>query len=215
MLPLVILRPEPGASATASRARAMGIEAHTIPLFEIAPLPWQAPDPAGFDAIVMTSANAALHGGSELERLKALPVRAVGGATTAAARAAGFTVISTGDGGVDAIPQPAGERLLHLAGRDHRASGAATTIPVYEARQIEVPQGLDVLGECVAAVHSPRAGRRLSELVEERSRIAIAAISPAAADACGSGWRGIHAAPQPSDAALLALAARLCDSPMP
>ena len=77
------------------------------------------------------------------------------------------------------------------------------------------PAGLDAIDECVVAVHSPRAGRRLGELVDRRSRITIAAISPAAAEACGAGWKRVHAAPQPNDAALLALAARLCESPGP
>jgi len=193
----------------------MGLETRIVPLFEIIPLPWAAPDPEEFDALIMTSANAIRHGGTELEGLKPLPVHAVGAATAVAARAAGFIVASIGEGGSRDMALPADERLLHLAGRDHRASGAATTIPVYEARAVEGPGGLDAIGNCVVAVHSPRAGRRLAELVADRSRTAIAAISQAAAEACGPGWKRVHAPPQPSDAALLALAARLCDSPDP
>jgi len=209
--PLVILRPEPGASATADQARAMGLDVRTIPLFEIVPLPWTSPDPTQFDALVVTSANALRHGGAELERLKALPVYAVGAATAAVARASGFDVTAIGEGGVRAMRLPKEERLLHLAGREHADSGATMTIPVYEA--IEVSSDLNALDDCVVAVHSPRAGRRLGELVERRSRITIAAISPAAAEACGTGWQRVHAASQPNDEALLALAARLCDSP--
>ncbi len=213
MKPLIIVRPEPGATSTAEQARAMGLEARTIPLFAIAPLAWTAPDPDQFDAIVMTSANAARHGGAGLERLKDLPVHAVGAATAAAARAAGFTVVAVGEGGAAAIDLPRDRRLLHLAGRDHLPISGATTIPVYEARAIANPAGLDELGESVVAVHSPRAGHRLAELVTSRSRISIAAISPAVAEACGAGWKRVHAAPHPTDAALLALAARLCESP--
>ena len=213
MRPLVILRPEPGSSATAAEARAMGMEVRTVPLFEIVPVAWTAPDPARFDAIVMTSANAVRHGGPELERLKALPVRAVGAATAGAARAVGFTVSAIGDGGAGDMRLPADERLLHLAGREHIDTGATLTIPVYEARPIPSPLGLESIDGCVIAVHSPRAGRQLSELVDRRSGILIAAISPAAAEACGLGWKRVHSAPQPNDAALLALAARLCDSP--
>ena len=191
----------------------MGLEVRTLPLFEIVPLPWMAPDPAQFDAIVFTSANAVRHGGAELEQLKALPVYAVGAATAAAARAAGFDVTAIGEGGVREMQLPSEQRLLHLAGREHADSGAAMTITVYEARPIEMPDGLDALHDCVAAIHSPRAGRRLGELAERRSGIVIAAISAAAAEACGTGWKGVHAAPQPNDEALLALAARLCESP--
>jgi uroporphyrinogen-III synthase len=211
--PLVILRPEPGASATAAEARAMGMTVLVVPLFEIVPAAWTAPDPNAFDAIVMTSANAVRHGGAGLRRLKSLPVLAVGPATAAAARAAGLTVTAIGEGGARDLRLPAGQRLLHLAGREHVAIGAATVIPVYEARPIPSPDGLEAIGKCVVAVHSPRAGRRLGELVAKRSQIAIAAISPAAAAACGDGWKRIHAAHQPNDSALLALAARLCESP--
>jgi uroporphyrinogen-III synthase len=62
----------------------------------------------------------------------------------------------------------------------------------------------------VAAVHSPRAGARLAELSAERDRTAIAAISPAAAEACGTGWERVECAVRPDDDSLLAVAALLC-----
>ena len=55
---LLVLRPEPGASATAGRARTLGLDPVLMPLFEIEPIAWTAPDPAGFDALLLTSANA-------------------------------------------------------------------------------------------------------------------------------------------------------------
>jgi uroporphyrinogen-III synthase len=64
----------------------------------------------------------------------------------------------------------------------------------------------------VALIHSPRAGRRFTELVEDRSSISIAAISPAAAEAVGGGWKLVASAEHPTDDALLALAARLCNN---
>jgi uroporphyrinogen-III synthase len=67
----------------------------------------------------------------------------------------------------------------------------------------------------VALIHSPRAARRFAELVTDRSSIAIAAISPAAAEGIGSGWKSVAIADQPSDEALLALAATLCNKPDP
>ena len=51
MRPLFILRPEPGASATAAEARAMGLEARDHPFVRGRPLPWTAPDPGQFDAL--------------------------------------------------------------------------------------------------------------------------------------------------------------------
>lgn len=210
---LILLRPEPAASRTAAKAAALGLTVAKIPLFEVRPVEWTIPDPAGFDALVLTSANAVRHGGPGLERLKPLPVHAVGEATAAEARGAGFAIASFGDGGIESLALPAGKRLLHLAGRDHRAIPGATAVVVYEARPIARPQGLDTLAGSVVAVHSPAAGRRLGELAgDQRSSIAVAAISRAAAEACGPGWQCVEAASAPTDTALLALAARLCES---
>jgi uroporphyrinogen-III synthase len=55
----------------------------------------------------------------------------------------------------------------------------------------------------------------LAELVSDRSPVVIAAISKAAAEAVGDGWKSVAIADQPSDEALLALAARLCNKPHP
>lgn len=211
---LVVLRPEPGASRTVERAQALGLDAVAMPLFIIEPLAWTVPDPADFDALLLTSANAIRHGGAGLAQLRSLPTYTVGEATAEAARAAGFTVVSVGTNGVDAllagvVPETG---LLHLAGEDRRAPSIArnvTAITVYRA--VPILDRLDI-GGCVAAVHSPRAGQRLAELVAERATIAVAAISPAAADAAGSGWERVDAAEASNDTALLALAARLCNN---
>ena len=212
MKPLLILRPEPGNSATAARARALGLIPVQRPWFAIGALPWAAPDPAAFDGLLLTSANAIRHGGPELAKLKTLDVFAVGEATAEAARSAGFRVAMTGAGGVDALLAmlPGQQRLLHLTGADHRRADTrhlVTSQAVYLAAPLmpEIPAG-----EQVALVHSPRAGARLADLARNRSATAIAAISAAAARACGDGWRSLDWPPSPNDADLLALAARLC-----
>ena len=142
-----------------------------------------------------------------------LPALAVGEATATAARAAGFDVTLTGAAGVDALLEDlsGSARLLHLAGADHRPAPSrhsVETVIVY--RSVALPDPLLPPGPLVALVHSPRAGARLAALQPDRSPIAIAAISPAAAAACGDGWADLAVADQPSDPALLALAARLC-----
>lgn len=215
MRKLVILRPEPGASASVAAARATGLEAVAMPLFEVRALDWTAPDPARFDGIVLTSANAARHGGAELDKLKALPVHAVGETTADAARRAGFTVASIGAGSGEELVAglPHGLRLLHLAGRDHRVLPVEQAIAIYEAVELPAPKGLDQLSGAVIAVHSPRAGRRLGELARDKVSIAVAAISPTAAAACGTGWEDVAIASQPTDRALLAVAAGLCEKP--
>ena len=160
----------------------------------------------------LTSANAVRCGRDQLAGLSALPTYCVGEATAVAARAKGFAVAGTGAEDAAALVElvPKGLRLLHLAGRDHRAIPGVTSIVVYDSAVIDSPPLLEALSGGVAMVHSPRAGARLAELVEARGNIAIAAISEAAALACGSGWREVAAISAPGDGALLALAAALC-----
>lgn len=213
MKSLLVLRPEPGNSATATRARAMGLEIVQCPLFAVEPVAWSAPDAGRFDALLLTSANALRHGGSELAKLRQLDGVAVGETTAAAARDAGFRIADVGTSGVEALLErlPGEQRLLHLTGADHhRATSRHAIETIVAYRSVALPARSLPTGPCVALVHSARAGSRLAELVTDRSTIAIAAISPAAASACGGGWDALEAAGQPCEAALLALAARLC-----
>ncbi|MDQ3144228.1 MAG: uroporphyrinogen-III synthase [Pseudomonadota bacterium] len=216
MRTLVILRPEPGASRSAARASALGLNPVVCPLFVVEPVGWTAPDPDRFDALLLTSANAVRHAGPALAALASLPVIAVGDATAAAAREAGLAVCRVGTSGVEALlgTVPLRKRLLHLAGEDRLASQTGHSIEVvtvYCAAAIAAPPLLPLAG-AVVAVHSPRASARLAELTEDRSATMVAAISEAAAAACGSGWERVDWAPEPSDSGLLALAARLCQS---
>jgi uroporphyrinogen-III synthase len=217
---VLVLRPEPSASATAAQARALGLEPVVIPLFEIEPIAWQAPEPARFDALLLTSANAVRAGGEQLTALRGLPVHAVGEATADAAREAGFDVASRGDAGVDRLLDSLEPdlKLLHLCGEDRREGVHArqhiTALVVYRSKARDGAD-LSAAGDAVALVHSPRAARRFSALAPHRSSIAIAAISPAVVEAAGDGWAAIAAAESPTDEALLALAARLCNKPAP
>ena len=217
---LLVLRPEPGASATVERARRVGLDAAAVPLFEVEPLGWEAPEAASFDGLLVTSANAIRLGGEELQKLLGLEVYAVGTATADAAREAGFDVASTGDAGVDRLLGSIEQdlKLLHVCGQHRReprdVRQEITALPVYHASAIDNPD-LSTASGAVALIHSPRGGRRFAELVRDRSTIAVAAISPEAGEAVGSGWQSVHAAEQPTDDALLALAASLCNKPDP
>jgi uroporphyrinogen-III synthase len=220
MKPLVIVRPEPGASATAEAARKLGLDPVVMPLFSIEPVGWEAPSSEKFNALLFTSANALRHGGSGLEAIRYLPAHCVGEATAAAAREGGFNVASVGTGGVDALLQqlPAGLKLLHLCGADWREPASATQsiehVPVYRAAEVDAPDIHRIEG-AIVAVYSPRAARVLGRHVDRagltRGQIAIAAISRAAAEAVRSGWQALEIAAEPTDSALLAIAARLCD----
>jgi len=216
MASLLILRPEPGARRTLARAAALGLDARSLPLFEVVALPWEAPDPADFDALLLTSANAVRQ--ADLARYHSLPVHAVGAATAQAALDAGFADVQTGPGDVASLLASLTPplRLLHPCGADRRdaeASGIAIVhMPVYASRLAD-PAGLDdALAEApVVLLHSPRAAARFAALVADREELRLAAISAAAAQAAGTGWRAVAIATTPDDQALLAIAARLCE----
>ena len=106
---------------------------------------------------------------------------------------------------------PPALRLLHLAGEDHipNQDRRIDRRIVYRSATIADP-GLPPLADLVAAIHSPRAGARLSEVANDRRTTIIAAISEAAAAACGSGWEEVGVAGEPNDKSLLVLAASLC-----
>jgi uroporphyrinogen-III synthase len=219
MRPLVIVRPEPAASATAAAARQLGLGPVILPLFELEPVEWRASDPNDFDALLVTSANALLFGGAELARLKPLPAHCVGEATAAAARDRGFAIASIGSGGVNSLlgSLPDGLRLLHLCGAERREPAGTrqviTAVPVYRAAAIDPPAAFTSLREAVIAVHSPRAAARLADISTQKEFLSIAAISEAAAEAAGAGWKQVRSAAGPTDSALLALAAELCNKP--
>jgi uroporphyrinogen-III synthase len=211
---LLIVRPQPGADESAERARALGLEPRVAPLFETRQLAWTPPDPGRFDAILLTSANAARLAGDGLKPFLALPCYAVGARTAAAARAAGFADIRTGqaDGAaIAALAARDGARsILHLCGRDHAALGGVTHVPVYAAEPSgALPPGL---GEAMVLLHSPRAAARFASLAGDRSRFALVAISAQTAEAAGGGWRSVAVADAPTDEALLELAAKLCQT---
>ena len=219
---VLILRPEPGASESAARARALGLAPVVAPLFEVRPVAWAPPEGAA-EALLLTSANAARHGGPQLASLRHLPCYAVGEATAAAARAAGSEDVRTGPGdGAAAVAMMAGDgvrRALHLCGRDHlplRHDGVAIERRiVYEAVAADrLPAAaVDALvSGALVLLHSPRAASTFAGLVAERSGVRIAAISAAAAEAAGDGWAEVAVAPEPRDQPLLELAARLCNS---
>jgi uroporphyrinogen-III synthase len=210
--PLLVLRPQPGADATAERARAFRLQPAVAPLFAIRAMPWTAPSAAAFDALLFTSASAVRAAG-DVSAYAHLPVVAVGDATADAARTAGLTIAETGDAdGRAVVAASRFARLLHLAGRRHAPldDPRVTSVPVYAAEALPPPP---LPNEGVALLHSGRAARRFAAIVADRGGYDLVTISPAVAADAGDGWRSVVAAAQPRDAAMLALAAPLCESP--
>ena len=125
---VLVLRPEPGASATVERARELGLDAVAVPLFEIEPVAWEAPEAARFDGLLLTSANAV--------RMRRRAARAAARASRSMRSARrrprlrarpASTLRQPAMSGVDRLLgsiEPELE-LLHLCGEDRRGAGRA------------------------------------------------------------------------------------------
>ncbi|KMS54382.1 uroporphyrinogen III synthase [Novosphingobium barchaimii LL02] len=223
-MPVLILRPEPGASATLAAARASGLMAHVFSLFEVRALPWEPVHRAGVDALLLGSANALRHGGAALTAYRGLPAYAVGETTAQAARDFGLNVVATGKGGLQPMLNaldPAHRRLLRLAGRERielaiPEGAAVITREVYASEPLPMTPDLAALlaRPALALLHSGEAAAHFAQLCDEagiaRAQIRLAAIGPRVAARAGTGWADIRCAQSPDDAALLALAARMC-----
>lgn len=213
MRPVLVLRPQPGADATAARARALGLEPIVAPLFRIVPREWDWAGPA--EALLVTSANAARMLGADPDRT--LPVYAVGEATAAALRDTGFERLTVGQAGVAALVAQASadgvRHMLHLAGEDRTEFEPGLvridTRIVYAAEPVspEPVFSQALAGSAVTLLHSARAAERFAELAGTGHR--VAALSAQVLSA-GGAWMTSIVAERPTDDALLAAAARLC-----
>ena len=226
--PLLVVRPEPGNAATLAAASALGLPAHGDPLFEVVPVAWTAPPVAGFDSVLIGSANVLRHGGEALVGYATLPAYVVGQATAEAARQAGFAVAAVGCGGLQGLVARLAEdgrhRVLRLAGAEHvplaiPTDAAIETVVVYEARPLPLRATMvALLGQnAVVMLHSAAAARHLAaecdRLSIARHNVALACIGPRVGAASGEGWASVASAERPDDTALLALAARMCQNP--
>jgi len=223
MIPVVTIRPEPGNAATCAAGAALGLAMIGCPLSELRPLPWQVPDPDEFDALLLGSANA-LPMAAELPlettwlpMVTTKPALCVGEATAAAARALGTPVLGVGRGGLQQLldgTDPLPPRLLRLGGADHVPVTAPPGVSilfraVYHLAPLPLPDRLRA--PFVLLLHSAAAaGHFRTQWTGPRDAIRIAALGPRIAAAAGPGWAELRCPAQPTDAALLALAAKMC-----
>lgn len=220
MKPLLVLRPEPGAGKTAAKARDLQLEPVVEPLFEVRSLDWSVDAVTSYDCLFITSSNSLKYHNECLDGLRSLPVLCVGGATADTARAAGFSNVRAGDGDAVALADLAADlgyrAILWLAGQPStEVRHPDLTFDVkytYQTPELAWTdaQMLALRRPAVALLHSPRAARRFSELVPDKSQIDIVAISEKAAMAAGPGWASVHWPDAPTDDAMLTLAAPLC-----
>jgi uroporphyrinogen-III synthase len=224
MKQLIIVRPEPAASATLLTARSLGLNAQTHPIFVVRPIPWIPVPREDIDAVVLGSANAIRHAGAALNDLRGLPAYCVGQTTATAAQAAGFTVARIGTGGLQNVLNallPEHKRLLRLAGVSHVPLRVAPDVSM-ETREVyasvPMPMGkrLDKALEqpSVVMLHSGDAAEHFAAICHEagidRRHIALALIGPRLLEHAKDGWAEVRTAQLPSDAALLALAKEMC-----
>lgn len=225
MIPLAVIRPEPGCAETLSAARALGLEAQGFPLFRVVAVAWKPPPVGNLDALLAGSANVFRQGGPALAAYRHLPVHAVGAATAAAARACGFTVATVGSGGLQGVLDgiAPGTRLLRLAGAERVALTAPpgvtmTERTVYASTAQPMPADLARLlaAPAVVLLHSAEAARHLraqcARLGLARGHIHLVCIGPRVAAAADGGWASVATAAAANETALLAKAAELCQT---
>jgi len=224
MIPLIVIRPEPGCSATLRAARDAGLPTHGFPLFLVEPVAWDAPAGDEVDAVLIGSANALRHGGPGLALYAGKPVYAVGQATAEAAHGAGFAVAAIGSGGLQGVLDrdvPGGITLLRLAGEERVPLVIAPGIKVIsrvayrsQAQPLGAELSRDLSRGALVLLHSAAAARHFAQecdrLALPRTAIRLAALGPRIADAAGDGWGMVRSAAAPNDAALLALADEMC-----
>lgn len=224
MIPLVIVRPAPGAAATVAAAAAQGLVASAHPIFAVRPLPWASVPRANIDAVILGSANAVRHGGAALEEFVGVPAYCVGQTTAIAAASRGLQVVQTGRGGLQQVLGSLAAqhcRLLRLAGTS-RVPLALPDGVTMETREVYATDPLP-MGEmlervlrtpAVVMLHSGEAADHFAAICAQaridRLCIRLATIGPRVAAMAGAGWQAVGTAARPSDAALLALAREMC-----
>jgi uroporphyrinogen-III synthase len=217
-----ITRAEPGASRTAEKLRALGHEPVVAPLLQVQVLPG-AIDLDGVGALAFTSGNglrAFAERSADPDFGRALPVFAVGDATAAAARKAGFADVASAAGDLDALAR----LIVAQAGRLHgtvlapgprepagdlpgalAAHGvAARPLALYETLPLAPPTDMGLVD--AALIHSPKAAERLAAVMAGAPGPAAYCISPAAAaPLAGRPFARVEWAALPDEDSLLAL----------
>jgi uroporphyrinogen-III synthase len=226
----LITRPRAEAEALAAALERRGIAAVIAPMLEIVFRPAGPLELDGVQALLCTSANG-VRALAQASAERGLPLFAVGDATAAAARHAGFTAVASAAGDADALARlaaarldPQAGRLLHVAGGavagDLAGALAARGFAVaravlYDARPAtalseEARRALSGGEIDLALFFSPRSAATFVELASAAglahacAGITAIAISAAVDRALAAlGWRARHIADKPDRRALL------------
>jgi uroporphyrinogen-III synthase len=232
----LVTRPRAEAVALAEALAMRGIEAIIEPLLDIHYRDEPAPDLAGVQAVLCTSANG-VRALARLSRERGIALFAVGEATAARARDEGFTRVESAGGNVEDLARLAGQRLrpgagrlLHVAGSDVagdlagmlREDGfAVDRVVLYEARPVPILSASTVAALQSGVIDfalffSPRTAAVFARLVGQAgvgaAMRAVTALSISAAADRGLGdlaFRSRLVADTPDQNALLAVLDRL------
>lgn len=227
---LLIIRPRQDAEAVARVLHDRGVESLMEPLLEVINL--TVPDFSLDDvqAVLLTSANGARALAQATTR-RDVAVLAVGAATAAASRGAGFTDVEAAGGDVEALGglaearlDPEGGHLVHVSGSAVAGdlvgylSGAGFTVRravLYEATPVLALSSTAVAGLNDGAIDgvllfSPRTAKSFVRLAHESSvgltQVRALCLSRAVADqAATAPWWSIEVAVRPDQEALLDL----------
>ncbi|MDH5748360.1 MAG: uroporphyrinogen-III synthase [Rhodospirillales bacterium] len=119
---LILTRPSEDSRALAAELESLGVESLIEPLLTVTFNEGSKPDLSGAQALLATSANG-VRAFAHLSRRRDLPVYAVGDATARAAADAGFEIVASATGDVQALAalvrdrlNPAAGALIHIAG---------------------------------------------------------------------------------------------------
>ena len=220
---LLVTRPEANAARTAEALRARGHEVLLAPLLRIEPVNAEFGGP--FDAVLMTSANAAraIAAHPRAGELFSLPCLTVGDRSAEAARAAGFSRVESADGALPDLvrlvtQRHANGRLLYLAGEDRAGEFsshgvAVETAVVYRAVAVEQLPPDVARAQLDGVLHySRRSAATLLRLAENAGALntvlglahyCLSAEVAAPLRAAGAQW--IAVAASPTESALLTL----------
>jgi uroporphyrinogen-III synthase len=229
---IVVTRPQADSERTAAVLRARGHDVLIAPLLQVEPV---ATDfSSSWGGIIITSANApgAIAGHPAREKLIKLPLYAVGKRSADAARAVGFTNVTSAGGDVRDLVRvittrraDAAAPLLYLAGEDRAADLVAELVAcgiaaemaiVYRAISAPFPPALSAAlkaGEVDAVLHFSRRSAENYLSGAARAGVAERALSvqhlclsaPIAEPFVQAGAGNVAIAKRPDESALLAL----------
>jgi uroporphyrinogen-III synthase len=233
---LLVTRPDPDAERTAAALRARGHAVVLAPLLRIEALADAEVGGGPFAAVLVTSANAApaIVRHERFAQLRELPVFAVGERTAHTMRAAGFADVTSANGDVADLARLVAARLqpeaplLYLAGADrsgdlagaltargfvvriaaiYRAVAAVTLPPaVADAMAGGIDGVLHFSRRSAEAYVNATRGAGLDDALRRPVHFCLSA--QAAEPLAQAGAVDVRVAPQPTEAALLALIPR-------